>query len=171
MIYHTLGMECLSPFKNLYLEDADYLKLLKNLKYYLNCKLEFKEYAIEIHSKETYPVMCLHDITVHCNHSKTHEDAISNWERRVKKINWDNIFIEMYTESSFFAHEFSKLDHFQKKICFVPFEIHDESQMQLKTLREGQEFYQVVNDNAGNSGLTYFPWELLELSRNYRYIC
>ena len=115
VIYHTLGMECLSPFKNLYLEDADYLKLLKNLRYYLSCKLEFKEYGIEIHSRETYPIMCLNDITIHCNHSKTYEEAAFNWERRVKKINWDNIFVEMYTENRFFACEFSKLDCFEKK--------------------------------------------------------
>jgi len=73
LIYHTLGMECLSPFKNLYLEDADYLKLLGNLKYYLNCDLQFQEYAIEIHSGAKYPVMRLDDVSVHCNHAETAE--------------------------------------------------------------------------------------------------
>lgn len=170
-IYNTLGMECLSPFKNLYLEDGDYIKLLKNLRHYLSCELQFKEFAIDVHSGAEYPVMCLEDVLVHCNHVQTPEEAAADWKRRVGKMNWNNIFVEMYTENIDIAGEFSKLDRYKKKICFVPFAVENECLMQLNALGNGYEFYEVVNRNAGNGNgsLSYLPWELLEGKKIYRY--
>lgn len=170
-IYNTLGMECLSPFKNLFLEDEDYIRLLKNLQYYLSRELEFREFAIDIHSGAEYPVMCLEDVLVHCNHAEMPEDAAADWQRRVAKINWSNIFVEMYTENIIYAKEFSKLNAYKKKVCFVPFEEDNECLMQLTALGNEHEFYEVVNRNAGNGNgsLTYLSWELLEGKREYRY--
>jgi len=170
-IYHTLGMECLSPFKNLFLDDEDYLRLLKNLRYYLSCELRFNKYGIDIHSKAEYPVMCLDDVLVHCNHAKTDEDASADWKRRVRKMNWDNIFIEMYTQDKNVAREFSRLDEYRQKVCFVPFEEEHESWMHLKAMGNSCEFYEIVNCNAGNGNgsLAYFPLELLQGIKRHRY--
>lgn len=169
--YHTLGMECLSPLKNLFVEDEDYIRLLKNLKYYLSCELHFKKYAVDPHSGSEYPVMCLEDVLIHCNHAKTPAEAVADWNRRVVKINWDNIFAEMYTENIVYANEFSKLDCYKKKVCFVPFETENKCLMWLKALGNEQQFYEVVNRNAGNGNgsLTYLPWDLLEGKKEYRY--
>lgn len=170
-IYHTLGMECLSPFKNLFLEDEDYLRLLSNLKYYLSCELQFRGYGIDTHSKSQYPIMCLEDVLVHCNHTRTSDDASADWQRRVRKINWDNIFVEMYTQDKNAARKFSRLDEYRKKVCFVPFEKEHESWMQLANMGNCGEFYEVVNCNAGNGNgsLAYLPLELLQGIKRYRY--
>lgn len=39
-ICFTLGIECLSPCKNLFFEDDDYIKFLQNLKYYIRMRNE-----------------------------------------------------------------------------------------------------------------------------------
>ena len=50
VLYHELGLQFKSPFINLSVSTHDYLKLLKNLDYYL------KQDIAEIPSKESYPL-------------------------------------------------------------------------------------------------------------------
>lgn len=148
LVYNSLGLECLSPFKNLFLEDDDYLRLLINLRDYLEMPLEFVRFEIEIHSKQRYPVMRLGDIFVHCNHDDNPKDALEKWNRRLKKINYDNLFVEMYTEDKDIAEQFVSMDQYKNKICFVPFETKCNDMLQLKLYPGQKEFYEVVNSHA-----------------------
>ena len=77
----------ISPFKNLFLEDSDYLKLLDNLELYLKNDLIFSSYGRGANSDVVYPIMKLMDIHIHFNHSTSIEDAVIDWSRRVKKVN------------------------------------------------------------------------------------
>jgi uncharacterized protein (DUF1919 family) len=110
----------ISPFKNLFL-DSDYLKLLDNLELYLKNDLIFSSYGRGANSDVVYPIMKLMDIHIHFNHSTSIEDAVRDWSRRVKKVNYENLFIEMHTESEESAKLFAN-NKFTKMICFVPFE-------------------------------------------------
>lgn len=162
IVYRTLGLEVLSPFKNLFLEDADYIKLLKNLKHYMECEPQFCEYSTDIHSQERYPVLSLDDIRIHCNHDKEPEAAIAKWNRRREKINWNNLFIEMYADKREIETAFMKIEGFDKRICFVPYESHYKESFQLKLMWNQKEFYETVNENA-NNGRNAFAYYLLEL--------
>lgn len=151
-IYNTLGMECLSPFKNLFLEDDSYLRMLGNLDYYLGCKPESGGFETDVHSGNIYPILKLDDVLIHCNHDSEYETAIRNWNRRLVKLNRDNLFIEMYTEDEKYAAEFIRMQGFEKKICFVPFKGSEKGLFKLE-LRPGQaEFWEVVISSARNGG-------------------
>jgi len=116
LLYHALHLECLSPFKNLFLMGKDYLKLCNNLKYYLEKDVVFKEYGvIPSGDMHPYPVLSLGDIDIHCNHDTEPEKAIADWKRRCKKINWDNLFVEMYTQSEEAANQFLQLNQLRIK--------------------------------------------------------
>lgn len=167
ILYKALGLECLSPFKNLFLEDADYLRLLSNLEKYMEKPLEFAYYAIDLHSKEKYPVMRVDDVFIHFNHEKEIESAIENWERRKKKINYNELFVEMYTEDKEVAIKFSQLDQYEKKVCFVSFETDIECCMKLEIQEGMTELWQVVNRSA-SAGLEYDRVDLLNMKRTYR---
>lgn len=172
IIYRSLGMECLSPFKNLFVEDEDYIKLLKDLEHYLKCPLQFAYYHEDTHSKERYPVMALDDIMVHCNHDSEPESAIEKWNRRCRKFNFEHIFVEMYTENRAIAEQFLELKRYREKICFVPYESDREDLMRLE-LQPGQtEFYEAVNSNAkfGRNSGAYDIVDLLNGKKSYRYM-
>lgn len=47
--------------------------------------LEFDSCSIDPYSKQTYPVMLLGDIKIHCNHDTDLKVSQANWERRKKK--------------------------------------------------------------------------------------
>lgn len=151
VIYRTLGLECRSPFKNLSVGETDYLKLLERFRYYMGCELTFLEYAFNTNSQKNYPVMLLDDIKVHCNHDTDPLEATAKWNRRKKKLNYDNLFVEMYTESRETMEAFLKIEGYKQRLCFVPFET-DMSNVRQLTLYPGQKFFwEAVNSNAGNS--------------------
>lgn len=162
VIYSTLGLECLSPFKNLYLTDEDYLKVISNLEYYLKQEPVFDRLEKDPHSCKQYPILKLKDIEIHCNHSDSYKDAIRDWNRRKIKLNYNNIFYEMYTEKKESAEKFYDLTLNSNSICFVPWETKKEKTLTLQMAPNQNEFYETVNSNAtiGSNALKY---ELVEL--------
>ncbi|MCI8312757.1 MAG: DUF1919 domain-containing protein [Lachnospiraceae bacterium] len=162
-VYHTLGLECQSPFKNLFVNDEDYIKLLQKLDYYMLCELKLDHYDIDVHSNQRYPVMLLDNIYVHCNHDNNPDEVIKKWNRRKLKLNYNNLFVEMYTENKEIANDFLKLNQYIKKICFVPFDNSSKELIQLKSYPGQKEFHEVVNSNAriGNNSLDYKIVDLL----------
>jgi uncharacterized protein (DUF1919 family) len=70
--------------------------------------------------KIDYPVCMCDDIELYFNHYASYESAVESWEKRKKRINWNNIFVTMYTENPEIAKEFDQLDY-EKKICFTTF--------------------------------------------------
>lgn len=163
VIYRTLGMECLSPFKNLSLEEEDYLRLLKNFKYYMGCEPRFLKYAYNKNSKKEYPVMLLDDVKLHCNHDTNPEEAAEKWNRRKVKINYDNLFVEMYTENREMMGKFLALEEYDRKVCFVPFQTDKQNVVQLSLYPGQSMFWETVNSNAGNgaNSIKYGSLQLL----------
>ena len=105
IIYHRLGKEFLSPTINLWLHQDDFLKFVLNLKEYISKDLIFVE------SEYDYPVGILDDIRIYFNHSKTEEEAKLNWDKRKKRINYDNLFIIMYDRDEITKEDIKKLEN------------------------------------------------------------
>ena len=122
---NRLSFEHLSPFKNLYLLDGDYLKCLGDLKHYcLEADPVFARFqeGNEQDEFERYPVLRIDDIEVYCNHDSDPDKAIETWCRRRKKMNFDNLFVTMRTRKKESEEAFSELSAYPRRICFVPFE-------------------------------------------------
>jgi len=172
IVYNTLGMECLSPFKNLFLKDNDYLKLLEGLPHYLSYEPVLYKYVVDKSRNIEYPVLLLDDICIHCNHDISAEEAIIKWKRRTKKFNFQNIFVEMYTANKDTAKKFSELDQYPQKVCFVPFAAESPFLMKLEFYTGQKEFWETVNSNAGNrkNCLKYNLVSLLCMEKCIRYI-
>lgn len=163
IVYRTLGLECLSPFKNLAVWDEDYIKLLKRLKYYMECEPHFDTMNVDIHSKKEYPVLLLDDVRIQCNHDTEPETAISNWQRRRDKINWENLLVEMYTEDVRVEKQFLELKQYKRKICFVTHSSREKNIFTLNFSLKQNEFWEIVNNHAayGRNAIIYNLVELL----------
>lgn len=164
IVYETLGLECISPFKNLFVIENEYLKLLHNLEYYLESSLELSRFAIDDDGKKKYPIMRLRDVDVHCNHDMESEKAQENWNRRCKKINYNNLFVAMYTKSRKLAEEFLNIKY-EKKVCFVPFESKSDDLISLREVDSQKEFWECVNSNGGIGNGSY-SYNLIDLLLN-----
>lgn len=160
LVYNALHLECISPFKNLFLEDDDYIRLLERFDYYMECNPRFECYKNDLHSNKRYPVLMLDDIRIHCNHDTNPETAIYNWNRRLKKINRNNLLVEMYTEDENAAKTFFSIEGYDKMYCLSPFEINDERNIQIE-VKKDQEFWEAVLATAGSAQPVFYLQDLL----------
>ena len=104
VIYHDLGLQFLSPTINMYMHNLDFIRFACNLKHYCSLKLSF------IETDESFPVAMCGDIRLNFNHSKTAEEAESNWERRKQRINYDNIFLIFYYRDGFTVEQIREIE-------------------------------------------------------------
>ncbi|MEY8394773.1 DUF1919 domain-containing protein [Lachnospiraceae bacterium 45-P1] len=86
-ICHDLRIPYLTPTVNLYIDMNDFIKMVKNLKWYMEQELE------EAKEETTCPVGILGDIKIYFMHYASFCESKAKWEERKKRINWDNIFI------------------------------------------------------------------------------
>lgn len=87
MILHELGERFNSPTINLFFGAEDYVKFLEKLDYYLGQTL------LEVQSDRGYPIARLGDITIYFMHYSSFAEAKKSWEKRVVRINRDNLYI------------------------------------------------------------------------------
>lgn len=150
-VYKKFGLEYTTPFIWLWLDNYDYIKLLKNLKYYLNCKLNFiKQEGI------SYPVGLLDDIKIHFNHYSTEYEAEQKWYKRLERFNWNNIVIKYQTTNEECIYEFDKLEYINK-VVFVPEEVKVESGIGIPGWKDKTPFNGVLL-NMIIEEYKYFDW-------------
>ena len=129
-VYRYYGLSYSTPTVGLFFFADDYLKFIKNLKYYMNADLHFIPLSESRHEKELLmqggksaacPIGVLDDIEVIFLHYKTEQEAYTKWMRRKERINWNNLFIKMSQMngcSDEMMHEFDKLPY-KNKFIFV----------------------------------------------------
>ena len=86
VLYHDLGMQFLSPTINAFIPEPGFVKMVLNLRYYMEQKLE-------IHWGEEYPIGVLDDVEIHFMHYETCQEAKEAWDKRKQRISWDKIFV------------------------------------------------------------------------------
>jgi Exopolysaccharide biosynthesis protein len=174
VIYHTLGMECLSPFKNVSFSSWDYIKIVSNLKHYLSIDpIWTGKKEMDSNQNREVPMLQLDDVFIKCNHDLDAERAIHNWIRRRDKFNWNNILIEMYTEDPKVEKTFGKVtEQFHNRICFVPYESDEQYSMRLPLMRGQTKFYEAVNANAGigKNAIAYNILAVMEGKQRFRVV-
>lgn len=116
IIYHDLNLPFNSPTINLSMDTDDFIKLLCNLKYYLEQKI------IEIEDKNyNFPCGMLDDIKIRFNHYKTFQEAVDKWNERKERINWDNIYVMGIDGDNATYESLKKFDElpYENKVIFT----------------------------------------------------
>lgn len=87
IMYHKLGKQFMSPTINLWMEDVDFFRFVRDMDGYLSKTLRF------VPNDLGYPTAYCGDVLIHFNHYKTEEDAATKWYERRQRVNKDNLFI------------------------------------------------------------------------------
>ena len=166
--YHSLKAEFLSPFINMFIPQADYIRLLESFDAYMNEKVKYYKNEYESNLKREYPVALLGDIELHFNHYKSFEEAEQKWYERKQRMNEERLFVEMQTDSEELAERFDKLP-FKQKVVFVPFETKLTSAISLKRINANYSgaFYESVNRLATGQQAFYNILKLLNGERDF----
>ena len=115
----------LSPFKNLWLHREDYLRILENLPYYMSLSPTFLKPFDGVpgpYDQSGYPILCLDkNILLYCNHYSDPETAISKWNERRNKINYQSILATFYAEDRDWEKKYYNVPLNGKRLCFTPY--------------------------------------------------
>jgi uncharacterized protein (DUF1919 family) len=127
-IYQELGIEYNTPFVGLFIYAPCYIKLLKNLDFYLRSEIKFIKKSKYLNilnqnsSKHSYPIGLLaEDIEIHFMHYRNENEAKTKWERRKKRINMQNLFFTFTDRdccNQSLIEEFDQMP-FPDKVCFT----------------------------------------------------
>lgn len=150
----NLAIEQQSPTKNMFMTEADYLRFLPNLTYYLTeCEPVFDRWNEGGYEGQPfYPVLRLGDIYLYCNHSDNPEEEINKWQRRKKRVNPSNMLFEFATADPLYMQEFLDLNLPGRKLCLTTIETKHPDAIQILPL-PGISWRDTVNGVAQS----FFP--------------
>lgn len=161
--YKRLGLKARSPFYNMYEIDIEYLQFLKNAKDILmNEKLQFLQMLYSKEDQFYYPVFDLAGMKIYMNHYCDRKVAEEKWYERLGRMNWDNLFVMMYSDNLECIEEFSHLSY-NKMICFtsldteIPFSYY----LPLDKACPDKPLFHIVNGSATGQFKLYDVMELL----------
>lgn len=161
LLYHHFSLPFLSPTINMYESSKDFLKMTSNLEEYLKCKLKFHNIKYTPTVKIIFPVYLLGDVELNMNHYSNFDEAEKKWNDRVKRVNWDNLLVVMYTYSEEELEIFDSLPY-PKKICFVPFKSNLKSAFYLPFISSKyNKLSKYVNGLAMGVYPIYDLWDLM----------
>lgn len=160
LISHSLGLKFRSPTVNLFFDEDGFIRMLRHPQIYFAEQLEFEKMEYEPNLKWEYPVFLLGDVRVYMNHYPEKVSGTETWQgevkwyERVKRINWFNLFVVMYTDCPELAEQFDALPY-GKKVCFVPFKPTKDSSWQIDMSADGGTG---LVGAAANSFAQGHPW-------------
>lgn len=114
VFYNDLGLKFRSPTINLFMYPSDFVKFCLNLKYYINVEL-----TEVLQEKYNYPVGKLEDIEIYFMHYKSFQEAKQCWNRRKKRINFDNLFVIMVDRDNCSAKDIENFKKIKYKKIFL----------------------------------------------------
>ncbi len=121
-IYDDLGMDYHSPFIGMFIFAPDYIELLSNFEHYMKSPLKFTLHSKYDGIKDVYPIGLLdHKVEIHFYTYKYKQTALEDWNDRVKRINWDQLFFkfsDQYQCRKECIETFNQLP-LQNKVCFT----------------------------------------------------
>lgn len=161
MLSRTIGLEYLSPFKNMRIGEEDYIKLLNNFEEYMKYDLVYSgEQLFNADEQIYYPVMNLNDIRIEFTHTKRASKAILEWNERKERINRSSLFVINLTEREDIARQFSKIP-FEHKACFTNFRSDIPNTIFIPPCRTWKTQAPQVHYGVGNGLLFVDPVKLL----------
>jgi uncharacterized protein (DUF1919 family) len=111
-----------------------YLDFLQNPKYHLGLDLKFKEGSkyTEMNKfweeRNKYPIGVLDNIEIHFLHYKSSSEAEEKWNKRKKRIDWDNLCVKFSMDKDFATIELlNRFDDlpFVRKISFSRYDYQE----------------------------------------------
>lgn len=120
-ISSDLGLPFRSPFVNLFIKASDYIKVLSDLRGYMDEPLRFVKETDPIYGDVTYPTAYLRDVKIYFMHYRSEQEAAKAWERRKGRINWNNIYVIFTDRSGCTMEDLTAFDAlpYENKIVFT----------------------------------------------------
>lgn len=151
VFYRNSNLEYLSPTIGMFFISKEYIKFINNLKHYIDSELTFidleeskyKDYLKKI--QYTSIIGKIDDIEIYFLHYKSKEEALEKWNRRKKRINYNNIVYKFNDQNLCTYEDLKQFEKFnaKNKICFTAKKYKEFNTIQLKKY---QKYEYVLDD-------------------------
>ena len=150
LIYQHYNLSYDSPTIGLYFFAEDYIKFVSNLKYYLNLDMAFISYEQSKHKDELLqkkqtkiPIGLLEDVEIIFLHYHSEEEAKEKWDRRKKRIHWNNLFFKFSEMNQCTLQHLKSFDEMplDNKLIFVSQNYDLKSQIIRRSYTRKHEVY------------------------------
>lgn len=149
--YHHLHLPFMSPLINMHIDHDEYLTLLEDPRYYMEKEPQLLEIYCDPTVPFPFPVADLGGIRLWMNHYRSWDEALAAWHRRVKRIDWQNLFVMFFDEDPVRVERFCSLPY-DKKVCFVPWDIKKEHCIPVPYRQQESliryPFWEIINNLA-----------------------
>lgn len=132
-MYQSCGLQYNTPLIGLYFYAPEYIKFLRNIRSNIEQPIRFipkekSKYAHLISKDYIIGILGDTDIEIVFMHYKTEKEVLEKWERRKKRIQWDNMIVKFSdadpARADEYIYEFENLP-FEHKVCFTGKPYHD----------------------------------------------
>ena len=124
-LYRYLGLEALTPLKNMWVSTEDYFRILGDPRGYFSESPVFWKSSEDYdpgYESPAFPILKLKgDVLLYCNHDTDPEQAIEAWNRRRKRVNYDNILVTYYAKNRREEEAFYRQPRYAGRRCFTPY--------------------------------------------------
>ena len=123
-VYETLGLEYNTPTVGLFFYASCYTAFIKDLKENLSKPITFIDHskydeANRVRMNNPYPIGTINDnIEIHFLHYSSLNEASEKWERRKKRINYDNLYFSLTDNDQCTIKEIKYFDSLPYKKVF-----------------------------------------------------
>ncbi len=141
-MYYDMDLPYLSPTINLSIGMNDFVKMVENLKWYMDQEI------VESSGPEAYPIGMLGDVRIQFVHYETFEEGVRQWNERKKRINWDNLFIVGTQKDGCTYETLKRFDQlpYENKVIFTKTEYPEfRSAYYMKGFEEKEELGVLTN--------------------------
>ena len=147
LTYEYLHMKFFSPTIGLYFFAPEYIKFIRNLKYYTHLELQEipvseSKYFSQLHKLKQDNVIIgkLEDVEIVFLHYKNFAIAKEKWTRRCKRINYSKIIFKFNDQNLCTEKELETFFQlpFPNKICFTSKNYQDTSNIWLKKYKNAE---------------------------------
>lgn len=165
IMYHFLKSKFRSPFINMWESEEDFIKICCHLSEYLNISIELDTVEFNDVERFYYPVYRLGDVRLHMNHYPDPNVAQEKWMKRVKRVNYNDLFVCIYTDRPEVAERFEQVPY-DNKVCFTSFPTDCPSAFSLDFYKNvsglhEKKTWEIVNGAASGQFAVYNPWRFL----------
>lgn len=123
IIYDIFGLQYKSPTIGCFILPKHYIKMINNLHYYMNIdckKILFGNSSFQYDENlKNVPIGIIDDVEICFLHYSSIEEAIDKWNRRKKRINWDNLLIKFSDQNGFSIEDYYEFKKIKSKKIFI----------------------------------------------------
>ena len=125
-VYDYFGLPYNSPTVGLLIEDSDFVRFISDIEKYKSMDLQFinpsdskHRMLYENHPKWGWPIAMLDDIEIHFMHYRTKDEAATKWNRRISRLNLQNLIILFAETQNTTADTLKQIQAFKNYFCIL----------------------------------------------------